>query len=102
MRKCLRLTVADAVGVTGRILWRRCIEQLTRSRNVLGTPAVGKETVVSDAAETVGQDVDEEAADELLGVKCHKLLASDALGAVILPFEGHAFAVVTSGCAKPA
>jgi hypothetical protein len=66
MRKCLRLTIAGAVGVTGRILWRRYVEQLTRSREVLGAPAVGEETVVSDAVKSVGQDVDQEAADELV------------------------------------
>ncbi len=66
MRRCLWLTIAGAVSVTGRILWRRCVEQLTRSRDVLGAPAVGEETVVSDAVETVGQDVDQEAADELV------------------------------------
>ena len=60
MRRCLWLTIAGAVGVTGRILWRRCVEQLTRSRDVLGAPAVGEETVVSDAVDTVGQDVDQE------------------------------------------
>jgi hypothetical protein len=36
MRECLRLTIAGAVGVTGRNLWRRYIEQLTRSRDILG------------------------------------------------------------------
>ena len=93
MRRCLWLTIAGAVGVTGRILWRRCVEQLTRSRDVLGAPAVGEETVVSDAVETVGQDVNEKAADELVGVERHKLVASAELGPVILPFESHALAV---------
>ena len=93
MRRCLWLTIAGAVGVTGRILWRRCVEQLTRSRDVLGAPAVGEETVVADAVETVGQDVDQEAADELVGVERHELVASVALGPVILPFESDALAV---------
>ena len=93
MRECLRLTIAGAVGVTGRNLWRRYIEQLTRSRDIRGAPAVGKETVVSDAVETVGQDVDQEAADELVGVERHKLVASVGRGPVILPFESHARAV---------
>ena len=66
MRKGLRLAVAGAVGVTGRILWRRDVEQLTRAGKVLGAPAVGEETVVSDAVKSVGQDVDQEAADELV------------------------------------
>ena len=91
--ECLRLTTAGAVGVTGRVLWSRDVEQLTRSGEVLGAPAVGEETVVADAVETVGQDVDQEAADELVGVERHKLVASVALGPVILPFESDALAV---------
>jgi hypothetical protein len=78
MRECLRLTAAGAVSITGRILWCREVEQLARSRDVLGASAVGEETVVTDAVETVGQDVDEEAADELVGVKRHKLVARRA------------------------
>jgi hypothetical protein len=42
MRKFLRIIIAGAVGVTGRILWRRCVEQLTRSRDVLGAPSLAK------------------------------------------------------------
>jgi hypothetical protein len=71
MRKCPRLSIAGAVGITGDILRCLCVEQLTRSRDVLSAPAVGEETVVSDAVETVGQDVDEEAADELVGFERH-------------------------------
>ena len=93
MRECLRLTLASAVSITGRILWRRCIEQLTRSRDVLGAPAIGEEAVVPNAVEPVGQDVDQETADELVGVERHELVASVSLGSVILPFEGHALAV---------
>jgi hypothetical protein len=73
VREWLRLTVARAVSITGRILWCRYVEQLTRSGDVLGAPAVGEETVVSDAVETVRQDVDEEAADELVGVSVRSL-----------------------------
>jgi hypothetical protein len=62
MREYLRLTVAGAVSITGLILWRRYVEQLTRSRDILGAPTIGEETVVTDTVETVGQDVDEEAA----------------------------------------
>ena len=54
MRDYLRLTVAGAVGITGLLLWRRHVEQLTRSRDVLGAPAVGEETIVTDAVETIG------------------------------------------------
>jgi len=44
--------------------WCRHVERLPRSRDVLGAPAVGEETVVPDAVETVGQDVDQKAAVE--------------------------------------
>jgi hypothetical protein len=52
MREGLRLSVAGAVMTTGLILWRRYVEQLTRSRDILGTPAIGEETVVTDTVET--------------------------------------------------
>ena len=68
MREYLRLTVAGAVSIAGRILWRRYVEQLTRSGDVLGAPAIGEEAVVPDAVESVGQHMDQEAADELVGV----------------------------------
>jgi hypothetical protein len=45
---------------------------------------------LSDAVETFGQDVDEEAADELTGGKRHPLVSSAAVGAVILVPEGDA------------
>jgi hypothetical protein len=79
MREYLRLTVAGAVSITGRILWRRYVEQLTRSGDVLGAAAVGEETIVTDAVETVGQDVDQEAADELVGVERLEFVARDLM-----------------------
>src|SRR5215831_4805128 len=48
---------------------------------------------MTDTVETVWQYVDQEAADELIGAERHKLVASVALGSVILPFEGHALVV---------
>ena len=77
MRECLRLTVAGAVGL---ILRRRHVEQLTRSRDVLDAPAVGEETIVTDAVETVGQDVDEEAANELVDGERHRLGPLTSIG----------------------
>jgi hypothetical protein len=48
---------------------------------------------VADAVEPVGQDVDQKAADELVGVEGHELVASVALSPVIFPFESYALAV---------
>jgi len=43
MRESLGLTVASTVGTTGLILRGRQVEQLTRMRDVLDTPAVGEQ-----------------------------------------------------------
>ena len=40
---------------------------------MLGAAAVGEETVVADAVETVGQHMDEEATDELVDGERHHL-----------------------------
>ena len=61
MPECLRLTVPGAVGITGRLLWCRHVKQPARSRDVFRAPAIGEEAVVSNAVETVGQDVDQKA-----------------------------------------
>jgi hypothetical protein len=45
----------------------KLVQQLTRACDVLGTSAIGEETIVMDAVETIGQNVDEEATDELVG-----------------------------------
>jgi hypothetical protein len=64
-----------------------------RASDIGGPVGVGEEAVVTDAVEPVGQDMDQEAADELVGVERHPLVAGVALGPVILPFERHALAV---------
>src|SRR4029077_10607473 len=49
--------------------------------------AVGEEAVVADAMEAIRQGVQEEAADELIGLKRHEL--GLAMMAVLLPAEGN-------------
>src|SRR6516162_1774645 len=61
--------------------------------NVVRPVGIGKKAVVTDAVKSVGQHVDQEATDELVGVERHQLVAGVALGPVILPFEGDALAV---------
>ncbi len=50
-------------------------EQFSRFGEVLSTLAVGKEAVVANAVKAVGQDVDEEASDELVGFEGHGFVA---------------------------
>ena len=64
--------------------WR--VEQPATERELGGAVAVGEEAVVADAMEAVRQGVQQEAADELVGVKGHDL--GLAVVAIILPAEG--------------
>ncbi len=59
-----RFGVIGGVGVVG--LGGRHGEQFAGTGDVAGAAAVGKEPVMADAVEALGQDVDEEAADELV------------------------------------
>src|SRR5229473_1222106 len=57
---------------------------------VAARPAAGEQAVMADAVEAGGQHVDEEAADELVGVECHELEALAPFDAIVLPLEGDA------------
>ena len=53
---------------TGRLALRFCSgEQLTGTRDVVGTSTFGKQSVVTDAVQALGQHVDEEASDVASG-----------------------------------
>lgn len=63
------------------------VEECAGDRDVLGAVGVGKEPVVADAVEALGQHVHQEAPDELVRVKPHSLPAARAVDAVVLPAE---------------
>ena len=65
-----------------------CCEQLTAEGEFGAAVAIGEIAVMTDAVEPVGQDMEEEAADELFGGKRHHLLS--AAVAVVCPAEAHA------------
>ena len=46
--------------------------------------AAGEQDAVADAVEALRQDVEQEAADELVGGECHDLLAVGAAAAIVL------------------
>ncbi len=75
------------VVVLAVAFWLRHIEQLTGSCNVLHARSVGDEAIVSDAVETIGQHVQEKAADELVRFELLGLIAVTSLQPVILAFE---------------
>src|SRR5215471_13688159 len=86
-------TIFGVIARPARRSWVGYGEEPAGQCNVVGPVSIGEEAVVTDAMKSVGQDMDQEAADELIGVERDKLVASVALGPVILPFEGHALAV---------
>src|SRR5271169_537943 len=71
--------------------WRRpwpCVENFADQRHLDAAVAVGEKAIMPDALEPVGQDVQEETADELGGVERHALGCGSVH--VILPGEGDA------------
>src|ERR1700757_403063 len=68
-------------------------EQIAGACDIGRTVAVGEQAIVSDAVEAVRQDVDEEAADELVGGEPNRLVAGAAVGTIILVPEGDAVLV---------
>src|SRR5215831_18983647 len=62
------------------------IEQAAANREPVGTVAIGEETVMPDAVETVRQGMQQETANELVGRKRHHLRL--AVMPMILPAEG--------------
>ncbi len=90
-----RLRVADRVirfvlGDDGSI----DVKQLTQAIQVEGSLAVGDEAVVADAMKSPWQDVQQEAAHELVGRQCHGLVPRAPRQPIVLPAEGHAMLVV--------
>src|SRR5580704_11724081 len=69
---------------------RRHGEQLAGAGNIVGATAAGKQTIMSDAMEPLGQHVHQETADELVRGQRHDLVPGWPVDAVILVSEGDA------------
>src|SRR6266851_3518867 len=75
------------------------IEECAGRRDALGTVGGGKEPVVADAVETLRQHMQQEAPDELVRVKPHRLPAAGAVDAIVLPAKCNG---VVTGCNEAA
>src|SRR5207249_4141480 len=60
---------------------------------ILNAVSISEQSIVPDAVKAIGQDVQEESADELVHVECHDAVAGFAITPVILPFEADAGAI---------
>lgn len=89
MRKSQAVALSIAFGVTGCELGigRRVmgVEQPAAEREVVAAPAIGKKAVVANAVEAVRQGMQEETADELVGIERHQL--GLAVLAIVFPGE---------------
>src|SRR3977135_1688396 len=85
-----RLEGIDGVSLGIVVLRHWHGEQFAGARDVVGAGRSGEQAVVADAVEALGQDVDQEAADELIGGERHPLVSRAAVGAVVLVPEGDA------------
>jgi hypothetical protein len=65
-------------------------KQLARPSDVGGAIAVGEQSIVADAVQTLGQHVRQEAPNELVGWQRHGLIPVRPLDPVILPLESDA------------
>ena len=72
---------------------RRIGEQGAGLGGIFGTGGIGEQTVMADAMKAVGQDVKQEAANELLRIECHDAVAGLAFAPVIFPFKADAGAI---------
>src|SRR5262249_36920656 len=81
------------IGIGGFALGLWPSEQFAGPCDVVGAGGLGQQAVVADAEEALGQDVDEESADELVCGECHALVSISALDTVVLPLEGDAVLV---------
>ena len=64
------------------------LQQFTCPLEVVAALGVGDQPIVADAVEAPGQNVQQEAAHELVGTERHRLITRPPLGSVILPAKG--------------
>ena len=85
-----RLGAIVALAIIGFGLPRRHGEQVASQGEVPGPAAVGEEAIMADAVKARGQDMEEEAADELERCQGHSLVALASFAPIVLEFEDDA------------
>ena len=74
MREDARLGLIGVFGALVLFAWDRRSKQLARAGDVLGADAASEQAVMANAVKAGRQDMDKEAADELVGGEQHDLL----------------------------
>ena len=73
--------------------WRFGPEKIPDPGDISCAVAISEETVVADAVLAFGQDMDQEAADKLVGLQRHNCASARAIDAVVFDLEGHAVGI---------
>src|SRR5260370_42545965 len=74
------VTIFGIVALAARRGWVGYAEKPAGQCDIAGPIGIGEEAVVSNAVETVGQHVDQKAADGIVDVECRQLVAGAGLG----------------------
>ena len=82
-----RLVAFIVIGINSLGLGLLATEQLAGACDVVGAGGLGEQAVMTDTVEALGQDVDEEAADELVCCERHHLVAIGAFDPIVLVLE---------------
>jgi len=80
----------SCAGVLGRFRdrrWWQLMQQLSDRWDIVLAVGVGEQPVVADAVKAGGQDMQQEAAHELLGRDGHHFAARSAVLAIVFPAE---------------
>ena len=73
------VSTPGAIALAARWGWVECTEEPAGQCDVGGPVGIGEETIVADAVEPVGQDIDQKAANELVSTERHQLVTSGVL-----------------------
>src|SRR3974390_1601223 len=95
VRAGMGIVVVVSMGIAGLIL-RSHIEQCSRPRNIIGASGFGEQAVMADAVEAVGENVHQEAANELVGCERHHLVAGRSFGAIVFVLKADAASAAIS------
>ena len=82
-----RLVAIIVIGIGSLALGLLATEQLAGACDVVGAGGLGEQAVVADTVEALGQNVDEEAADELVCCERHHLVTIGAFDPIVLVVE---------------
>ena len=88
-----RLVAIIIIGICSLALGLLGTEQLAGACDIFSAGRVGEQTIMADAVKAVGQDVQQEAADELVRIEGHDAVAGLAFAPVIFVFEADTLAI---------